>query len=120
MTVKFDPIWVFLSALAISSFGGVAAKLRSKEAVTCKTLIAAFLYSGVVGLCVCLTLYSYFDARNNIPLLLGISGLAGIGGANIVDLVYLILGGKIKLVFTAIPAPELTEQHDTGETEEDK
>jgi len=92
-----DPFWIFLSAFAISSFGGIAAKLRSKDELTCRNVIAAFMYSGIIGLIVALAWYSYFDGKGNIPFLLAISGLAGIGGANVLDLVKMLLAGKLNI-----------------------
>ena len=109
MPQRFEPILVFLASVGIASFGGVAARLRSKDPVNWRTLLAAFLHSGFIGLVVCLALYNVMEARDNIPLLLAISGLAGIGGANVVDLILMFLGGKIKLVFSVKPEGELTD-----------
>ena len=115
MPVQFEPIWVFFSAFAIASFGGVAAKLRGKTGVSCRQLFAAAMFSGTIGVCICLGLYNFFDARDNIPCLLAISGLAGIGGANVLDLIFLILGGKVKIILNIVPSPEVGKQ---GEEEE--
>jgi len=92
-----DPIWIFLSAFAISSFGGIAAKLRGHEELTWRGVIGAFLYSGIIGLIVALAWYEYFDGKNNIPFLLAISGLAGIGGANVLDILKMFIKGKVNV-----------------------
>ena len=100
MPGKYNPILVVLSAFAISSFGGVAAALRSEEDLDWRRLIGAFMYSGAIGLVVCLCWYSFFDGQDNIMFLLGISGLAGIGGANILDILKLLWQGKIVIRIT--------------------
>jgi len=92
-----DPIWIFLSAFAIASFGGIASKLRSKSELSVRVLFGAFLYSGLCGLIVALAWYNYFDGKGNIPFLLAISGLAGIGGANVLDMIKMLLGGKLNI-----------------------
>ena len=95
MPGRYNPILVVLSAFAISSFGGIAAVLRSREELDCRRLAGAAMYSGAVGLVICLLWYNFFDGQDNIFFLLGISGLAGIGGANVLDLLKLLWQGKL-------------------------
>jgi len=75
-----------------------------------RSITVAFLFSGIVGLLICLALYNYFDAKDNIFLLLAISGLTGNGGANVVDLTMLLLGGKLKLVLHAEAMPDVKRE----------
>jgi hypothetical protein len=95
MPGRYNPILVVLSAFAISSFGGVAAALRSREDLDWRRLLGAAMYSGAIGLIVCLLWYNFFDGQDNIFFLLGISGLAGIGGANVLDILRLLWQGKL-------------------------
>jgi len=120
MPAKYEPLWVFLTAFGISSFGGIAARLRAKEPVNLKSLVAAFLFSGFIGLLICLALYNYYDGQDNIPLLLAISGLAGIGGANVLDLLMLFLGGKLKFTIIATPTPDISAEPDKKKSKEKK
>jgi len=92
-----DPLWILLSAFTIASFGGIAAKLRSKSELTVREVIAALMYSGVCGLIVALAWYKAFNGDDNITFLLAISGLAGIGGANVLDMLKLFWDGKIRI-----------------------
>jgi len=95
MAGRYDPVWVATIAFVIAALGGIAACLRTKEQITCKRLVAAFLYSGLIGLCVCFIWYNYFDGQDNIMFLLGLSGIAGICGAGALDLLLLLWHGKI-------------------------
>lgn len=85
------PVQVFLSALAISSLGGLAALLHSKRSLTPRAIIAAIVYSGALGTIIALLWYNKFRDDGNIYFVLGISGLAGIGGASAIDLIVAIL-----------------------------
>jgi len=98
MPLRFDhPFWVFLASFALASFGGVATLLRSGKELTIRTVLAAFLYSGMIGLSIGLLWYHYFEGKGNIPFLLGVSALGGIGGANVLDLLkYALSDGKWK------------------------
>lgn len=91
MSEKLEPIRVFISAFSISSLGGLAALLRSKHKLSWRTVISAMLYSGVMGLIIALLWYNYFDGQGNVYFLLGVSGLAGIGGTTVVDFLIQVL-----------------------------
>ena len=43
------------------------------------------MYSGVTGLVIGLTWYNYFSGRDNLYFLIGVSGLAGLGGTTLLD-----------------------------------
>lgn len=87
MTDKFGHLVnLACSSFAIASLGGLAALLRSKQALGWRNLIAALLYSGVTGLIVFLLLSNYCNEESIGPfVLLGISGMAGIGNVTLVD-----------------------------------
>jgi FtsH-binding integral membrane protein len=91
MTEKFNPFEFLSSALAIASFGGLAALLRSKQRLSPRAVVAAIIYSGISGLIVFLLLCNYCGAEN-VHLLLGVSGLAGIGNVTVID--FLIQAAK--------------------------
>jgi CHASE2 domain-containing sensor protein len=84
---QYDAWKVILAAFGISSVGGLAALLRSNKPLTARTVAAAFLYSGMMGATIGLLWYNYFDGQGNIPFLLGISAMAGIGGTTLADFV---------------------------------
>ena len=116
-TVSFkpsDPLWVILSAAALSSLGGIAVKLRSNEDVTARQYLAAGLHSLIIGLIVCLACYNFFETRESLPLLLAVSGLAGIGGANVVDVICLFLLGKVKVKISMDVNKEVNDDKSSG------
>jgi hypothetical protein len=81
------PLYVFCSAFLISALGGFAGLLRSAQAVNTRTVLAATLYSGLMGLIIALLWYNHFEGLGNVYFLLGIAGLTGIGGVSFVDLI---------------------------------
>lgn len=87
MADKFDPKLTLSAAFAISSLGGLAAMLRSNKPLTIRAVLSALLYSGMMGLIIALLWYNYFDGSGNIYFLLGVSGLAGVGGMTVLDFV---------------------------------
>ena len=87
MPDKFDPKLTLSAAFAISSLGGLAAMLRSNKPLSVRAVLSAILYSGVMGLIIALLWYNYFDGNGNIYFLLGVSGLAGVGGTTVLDFV---------------------------------
>lgn len=127
MNGKLAPLHIFLSAFAISSIGGLAALLRSKKQISARTIFSALLYSGMTGLIIALMWYEFFDGQGNIYFLLGVSGLAGIGGATIIDfIVQLFKTGKIWTLVKIITAGKLnitisaSEGEDDADDEDDK
>jgi hypothetical protein len=82
-TTVIDPIKVFISCFAISSFAGLAALLRTGKKITTTLVISAVLNSGLIGLCVGLLWYTKF--QDNIYFLVGVCTLAGLGGATTID-----------------------------------
>jgi hypothetical protein len=83
---KLDPLSMFLSAFSISSVGGLAALLRSQRQLTFRAVVSTSLYSGLTGLVIALLSHNYFGVDNPY-FLLGVCGLAGIGGTTVIDFV---------------------------------
>lgn len=98
---KFDPFHVLAASFALSSLGGLAALLRSQKKLTARTIVSAVLWSGLTGLLIALTWFNYFNSQGNIYFLLAVSGLAGIGGTTVVDLLMQIFkSGGINIVIS--------------------
>lgn len=87
MQEKLTPVEVLISCFTISSFAGLAALLRSGRPLNWRSLIAAFLYSGIFGLIIGACWYNFFDGQDNLYFLIGVSGLAGLGGTSLLDFV---------------------------------
>lgn len=106
MPEKFTPTQVLAAAFAISSLGGLAGLLRSNAKLSIRSVVSAILYSGLMGLCIALLWYKYFDGDGNVYFLLGVSGLAGIGGTTVIDfIVQAVKKGGLNIVITAAPDP---------------
>lgn len=97
MQVAMTQLEIFTAAFALSSLGGLAALLRSKQSLSFRNVLAAVLYSGITGLIIALMWYKYFEGEGNVYFLLAVSGLAGIGGATVIDLVKVFVQGKLKI-----------------------
>lgn len=78
-----EPWGMALLSFLGASFAGLANQLRSGRALTARGVAAAMLNSGFVGVVIFLVGYQSF--RDNLPYLVGMSLLAGIGGATILD-----------------------------------
>jgi ABC-type Fe3+-siderophore transport system permease subunit len=76
----------------------VAAKLRKGDVVTLRECAVAGLYSACVGLVIGLIWYNYWGPANPY-FLIGVSGLAGLGGVSLADvIVQLMARGGVKIV----------------------
>lgn len=98
---RLTPFQVLASALAISSFAGLAALLRSKQPLTLRAVLSALCYSGAMGTIIAMLWMRRYGLAGDPYFLLGVAGLAGIGGVTVVDLA--IIAAKrsgIKLVFS--------------------
>lgn len=91
------PLQVFASAFCVSSFAGLAALLRSDQPLTLRSFASATMYSGSMGLIIAFLWYKNYGEAGDPYFLLGVSGLAGIGGVTVVDLVSIAIkkGGLI-------------------------
>lgn len=111
MPDRLEPIRVFISAFGIASVGGLAALLRSNKPITWRTVLSATLYSGMFGLVIALLWYNYFDGQGNIYFLLGVSGLAGIGGTTVLDfLITTLKKGGIHIAISPGDEPKKPRQ----------
>ena len=99
MPDRLTALQVFVSCFSISSFAGLAALLRSGKPLTWRNITAAFLYSGIFGLVIGLLWYQYFGGQDNVYFLIGVSGLAGLGGMSLLDFAVqgLLSGFNIKI-----------------------
>lgn len=88
---RFHALQVFLSCFSISSLGGLAALLRSGKKITVRAILSSMLYSGLVGLVIGLVWYRFLSGDENIYFLIGVSGLAGLGGATVLDFVVQVI-----------------------------
>lgn len=82
MQDKLDPIALFIAAFLISAMSGVAALLRTPQALTIRALLSAFLNAGAIGLAIAMVLFTYF--KDNTWFLLGLCMLAGLGGMTLI------------------------------------
>lgn len=105
MSDKLSPIEVFLSAFSICSVAGLASYLRSGRELTARQVFSAMLNSGLLGLAIAFLWYRYFNGKDNIWFLLGVSLLAGLGGASLLDFILMLCKrGGVKVVVS--PADE--------------
>lgn len=116
MSDKFTTtqLGIFIASFTIASLGGLAALLRSGKDLTVRAVLGALLYSGVIGLIIGLMWYNYFEGQGNIPFLLAVSGLAGIGGATVIDLVKVFMQGRLNISIT----PTTGDDDDGDQNEE--
>lgn len=112
MEEKFEPVKVLAATFTIASLGGLAAKLRSREPLTPRSLIAAVLYAGLLGLLIGLLWFNYFNDAGNIYFLVGVSGMAGIGGMSLMDfVVQAFRNGGINIKISASEEEEQKDDH---------
>jgi hypothetical protein len=83
----FNPLHVFIAAFVIAGLGGLAALLRSARELSWRNALSALLSSGLMGLTIALLWYNYFEGKQNIYFLLGLCGLAGLGGVTVIDFI---------------------------------
>jgi succinate-acetate transporter protein len=95
-----NPVWIFVSAFGLSAFAGLSALLGlSKKKVTALAVFSAMLHGGLMGLAACLWWYNDYAAKHNVPGLIGLCILLGLGGwpmtTFILDTIY---KGGLKIV----------------------
>jgi hypothetical protein len=84
-----EPWLVSMLAFFGASFAGLATQLRIGKVLTWRAVAAAMLNSGFIGAIIALVGYQNF--ADNLPYLLGMSLLAGIGGASVLDFFLLLI-----------------------------
>ena len=111
MPDRLSPLQVLVACFSLSSLGGLAALLRSGKPITTRTIVSAVLYSGLTGLIIGLIWYNYFSGRDNIYFLVGVSGLAGLGGTTLLDFTLQVLS-KGGVNITIAPKADDTKDDD--------
>jgi hypothetical protein len=109
MQEKLNPLGVFVSAFAISSFAGLAALLRAGEQVTKKSVFSAMLNSGILGVIIALLWYASY--KDNVHFLIGVCALAGLGGNTLIDFALSLLKSKLTTVMAVQPKESNNEQN---------
>ena len=79
-----DPLILFAASFGLASCAGLAALLRSGRPPTALQVASAMLNGGLLGLGLALLWYERF--RDNLYALVGMTVLAGMGGASFLDL----------------------------------
>jgi len=97
-----NPLLIFASSFGLASCAGLAALLRSGRPPTPLQVANAMLNSGLLGLGLALLWYERF--RDNIYALVGMTVLAGMGGASFVDLALALV--RTFLVRALPPQPD--------------
>jgi len=83
--IDFNSTAVFTASFLTAALGGLAALLRSNEAVTKTAVSKATLNSGLLGLGLALVWYQTYS--ENPFFLIGICLLTGLGGSPSLDLI---------------------------------
>lgn len=111
MSDRLDPFHVFLSCFSIASMAGIANLLRSDKPLSWRVCFSAAMYSGLAGLTIGLIWYNHFR-ETNIYFLIGVSGLAGLGGISLLDVVLRVIAkGGVNISIKPKGAKE-GEDHD--------
>jgi len=101
--VTSDPWIIGMVAFFGASFAGLSTQLRNGKCLTWRSVTAAMLNSGILGVIIFLMGYRLF--AGNIPYLVGLCLLAGIGSATTLDL-FLALWKKRSCVTITIKGGE--------------
>lgn len=92
---------IFASAFGISAFAGLATLLRFAKKLSKLAVVSAMLNAGFLGLSIALLWYQNYQEAKNIPGLIGVCVLAGMGGSTLTDILISILAGAgIKVIIT--------------------
>lgn len=92
-------ISIFFGAFGISAFAGLATLLRFSKKLSKITVCSAMLNAGFLGLSVALIWYRNYRDADNVPGLIGLCVLSGMGGGTLTDiLISLLSGAGIKII----------------------
>lgn len=80
-----SPLQIFVAAVSIGALAGLASALRSAAALTGRYVGSSILTAALTALLTSLIGHQYVTESKNIYFLLGVSGLAGYGGATLLD-----------------------------------
>lgn len=95
--------WAVLALLggAGASLLGLSMLLRSGHELTRRAVFGALLHSAMWGVVIFLT--SYSTLKSDLPMLLGLSIMSGLGSASLVDLVLMGVKQKFGIQVTINP-----------------
>lgn len=93
-------IFLVFSGIGASALG-LSVTLRGGGALTMRAILGALLHSLMWGIVVFLIGFS--TLKNDLPMLLGLSIMSGIGGASFTDLVLLLVKNKLGISVTINP-----------------
>ena len=79
-----SPVQVFISCFTIASLAGFFTHLRGSKPLRLREVLSVTFYTGLFGLVIGLMWHNYF-APGNLYFLIGISGLAGLGGTTMLN-----------------------------------
>ena len=84
---QIEPLKLFGGIFIASSLAGLAALLRSRQPLHWRAVMSALLNSGFIGTIIALVWYAQYN-NTNIYFLIGVSVLAGLGGAATIDFAF--------------------------------
>lgn len=99
-----DVAWWALLALvggSGASLLGLSMLLRSRHELTHRAVLGALLHSAVWGVVVFLV--SYSTLKQDLPMLLGLSIMSGLGSASLLDLVLMVVKQRFGISVTINP-----------------
>jgi len=105
-----DPLIVALMCAAVSALAGLSRAMRIKPLVNWREASSLTLYAGVFGFC-----YGMVSAewmKSNPYLLIGTSGLVGLGGAGLIEFVLAWLKGRASIVIRLKDEGESEDESD--------
>lgn len=108
-----------VSTLSIASFAGLAALLRSKQALSIRNILSATMNSGIVGMIVGLTWYQLFDGEEHVLFMVCVSALAGLGGTSLLDFLLTVVQGRGLNITIQLPKKSDSRDRDDGENKHD-
>lgn len=86
-----SPLTIIITGAVIGALGGLLKVLRDKAAITARFAASGVLTGLFTGMLTILSLYGLAKERDSIYMLLAVAGLAGYGGAMILDAALAVL-----------------------------
>lgn len=97
-----DPVTLFSIAFGLSSVAGLASILRNGKQITWRMCVSATLNSGLFGMGVAMLWYHFYGGSAYPWFMLGVSLLAGLGGASLVDFFYQVVQDGFRNYINAV------------------